>query len=59
MFPATHFVDLTSEFCDLISCPAIREGTIVYRDANHLTTAYARRLLKPLRDTILPIINAR
>ena len=58
-FPAAHFIDLSSEFCDLVSCPAIREGTIVYRDANHLTNAYARRLLNPLRDTLRPIIDAR
>jgi hypothetical protein len=57
LFASTHYVDLTSEFCDLISCPAIREGTIVYRDANHLTTAYAKRLIKPLQAALLPIVG--
>jgi SGNH domain (fused to AT3 domains) len=54
-----HFIDLSGEFCDSISCPAVRQETIVYRDSHHLTTAYARRLLKPLRDALLPIIDHR
>jgi hypothetical protein len=57
-FTATHFVDLSSEFCDSTVCPPVRDGTIVYRDAHHITTAYAKQLLTPLKDIMLPIVNA-
>jgi peptidoglycan/LPS O-acetylase OafA/YrhL len=57
--PAIHFVDLSSEFCNSTTCPAFRGGTVVYRDANHLTTAYAEGLLEPLRSALVSIINAR
>jgi peptidoglycan/LPS O-acetylase OafA/YrhL len=56
--PGVHFIDMSSEFCNPTTCPPIREGTIVYRDANHLTADYAAHLLEPLRHTLLPIINA-
>ena len=58
-FATVQFIDLSSEFCDSTTCPAVRDGIVVYRDANHLTTAYAAHLLAPLRDALLPIIHAR
>jgi hypothetical protein len=45
-------------FCDSTVCPPVRDGTIVYRDAHHITTAYAKQLLTPLKDIMLPIVDA-
>jgi peptidoglycan/LPS O-acetylase OafA/YrhL len=55
--PGIRFVDLSSKFCDQTICPAIREGTIVYRDAHHLTTSYAMRLSEPLKAVLLPMMK--
>jgi len=43
-FANTRFVDLTPEICSGSRCPATRDGTIVYRDANHLTVDFTLRL---------------
>ncbi|RUV70663.1 MAG: acyltransferase [Mesorhizobium sp.] len=46
------FADMTNTFCDQ-SCPGMKDGMLVYRDANHLATPYARRLA-PLIKAYLP-----
>jgi peptidoglycan/LPS O-acetylase OafA/YrhL len=55
--PEVHFVDLSSAFCGPTVCPAVRDGIVVYRDANHLTTRYAAHLLEPLGSVLIPIIG--
>jgi peptidoglycan/LPS O-acetylase OafA/YrhL len=52
------FVDLTSEFCDSSTCPAILDGVPVYRDPHHLTVAYAAHLAGPLESELGPFIDA-
>lgn len=44
MFANIRFVDLTPEICTGDRCPAIRDGTVIYRDANHLTVDSTLRL---------------
>ncbi len=39
-----HFLDLTDRLCRAGVCPAIIDGTIVYRDASHITGRYAASL---------------
>jgi peptidoglycan/LPS O-acetylase OafA/YrhL len=46
-------VDSTAWFCTPTTCPAVIGGTVVYRDDNHLTSAYAERLAGVL-DEALP-----
>ncbi|MGY2933764.1 peptidoglycan/LPS O-acetylase OafA/YrhL [Bradyrhizobium sp. GM6.1] len=35
-----RMIDLTSSICTDLVCPAIRDGIVVYRDANHLTVDF-------------------
>ncbi len=37
-------LDLTDRICGPTSCPTMRDGVIVYRDNNHLTTRFVRTL---------------
>ncbi len=55
--PGVRFVDFSSIFCDQTTCPAVRDGIIVYRDGDHLTTSYATHLAEPLKDLLLPMMN--
>lgn len=56
--PGVRFVDFSSIFCDRTTCPAVRDGIIVYRDADHLTTGYAMHLAEPLKELLLPMMNS-
>jgi peptidoglycan/LPS O-acetylase OafA/YrhL len=47
-----RYADLTAEFCDSTICPGMRSGMLVYRDANHVTTAFAARLAPALSDLL-------
>ena len=55
-FRNVRVVDLSSAFCDGSRCPVIQRGTIVYRDANHITSAFALRLTATLSDVLVPLI---
>ena len=44
--------DSTAWFCTPSICPAVIGGTVVYRDDNHLTSAYAKRLAGVLNDAL-------
>lgn len=43
------YADLSDYFCDEESCPAVIGNVIVYRDDNHLTTAYVKTLAPVLK----------
>ncbi|GAA3343243.1 hypothetical protein GCM10020358_41190 [Amorphoplanes nipponensis] len=45
-------VDSTAWFCTPLICPAVIGGTVVYRDDNHLTSAYARQLAGVLNEAL-------
>ena len=47
-----RFGDLTEEFCDSRVCAVVQSGMLVYRDANHLTTAFAARQAAALANLI-------
>jgi hypothetical protein len=44
-----QFGDLTAQFCDTDICPGLRDGVLVYRDVNHMTTEFALRQVPVLR----------
>ncbi|MFC4313278.1 acyltransferase family protein [Steroidobacter flavus] len=48
-----RFADLSAEFCDNAVCPGARSGLLVYRDENHITTAFAARLMPALRELLV------
>lgn len=53
---SARLVDLTDQFCDGMTCTAIRNGHIVYRDDSHITASYAKMLAPVLASRIVPII---
>jgi peptidoglycan/LPS O-acetylase OafA/YrhL len=55
--PGVRFVDLTSEFCSETTCPAWRNGMMVYRDSSHMTNGYAASLAEPLRAALLDLLH--
>jgi hypothetical protein len=53
-----RFGDLSAEFCDRQVCPGVKSGTLVYRDAHHITTAFAARQVPVLRALLAePVIS--
>jgi peptidoglycan/LPS O-acetylase OafA/YrhL len=54
-----HFLDLTDSLCRAGVCPAQRDGAIVYRDASHLTGAFAAGLAPEIGRRAAPWIRAR
>lgn len=53
-----RFADLSTELCDSNVCPGVKSGTLVYRDANHLTTAFAARQVPVLRAVLAePVVS--
>jgi peptidoglycan/LPS O-acetylase OafA/YrhL len=55
--PGVHFIDLTSRFCDGATCPAWRNGVLVYRDDSHITVNFAASLNEPLRGELLAVLK--
>ncbi|GAA3918196.1 acyltransferase family protein [Actinoplanes auranticolor] len=45
-------VNSTAWFCTPTICPAVIGGTVVYRDDNHLTSAYAKQLAGVLDEAL-------
>ncbi|WP_315913038.1 acyltransferase family protein [Arthrobacter sp. lap29] len=42
--PDTTFIDMTDNFCNESSCPAVIGNVIVYKDGNHVTATYMKTL---------------
>ena len=51
--------DLNRHFCDDTTCPPARGAQVLYRDANHLTVAYAESLAPVLSSLIEVSLDAR
>ncbi len=51
--------DLNGHFCDETTCPPMRGGQVLYRDANHITVAYAESLAPVLSSVIGASLEAR
>ena len=47
-----HLLDLTSLFCDETECFPVAGNVLIYRDAQHFTSTYARTLKIPLTVAI-------
>ena len=47
--PETTFLDLTDNFCNATTCPAVIGNVIVYKDHNHVTATYMKTL-QPVFD---------
>jgi peptidoglycan/LPS O-acetylase OafA/YrhL len=52
-----EYIDLTSRFCSRSNCPAVRDGTVIYRDAHHLSTNFALLLASDLEHALAPLIT--
>jgi peptidoglycan/LPS O-acetylase OafA/YrhL len=50
--PHVSIIDLTSRFCDAVTCDPERDGIIVYRDRGHLTATYATHLAPALAERL-------
>ena len=50
------FVDLTSLLCLADRCPAVAGNVLVYRDAHHLTTTFARTRAGDLGRELAPLV---
>ena len=55
--PGVQLVDLTSQFCSEATCPAWRNGMVVYRDDSHITNSYAVSLAEPLRAVLVRALH--
>ncbi|MFT4163906.1 MAG: acyltransferase family protein [Microlunatus sp.] len=48
-----RYLDLMRYVCSTTACPAVMFDLLVYRDVNHLTTAFVRYLAPALDDSIM------
>jgi peptidoglycan/LPS O-acetylase OafA/YrhL len=54
-----HVMDLTEELCPVDPCPAVtRDGTVMYRDDDHLAASFAARLWSVLGRELDAIMDA-
>lgn len=51
------FVDFSDYFCVGDFCPPIIGNIITFRDAHHISTAYAETLATPLEKAMMPLIQ--
>ena len=54
-----ELVDTSGWFCTATVCPAVIGSVLVYRDAQHITPAYARTLQARVWDAIRPALEGR
>nr|WP_106781395.1 acyltransferase family protein [Lysinibacillus timonensis] len=52
-----QFADLSDYFCDETTCHSIIGNVIVYRDAHHLTAAYAKTLAPVLKEHVVKALE--
>jgi peptidoglycan/LPS O-acetylase OafA/YrhL len=55
--PGVHLIDLTDRICGPTTCPALRDGMVVYRDATHIANQFASSLLDPLQAALLQSVS--
>lgn len=56
--PLVSLIDVTPYFCDGRICPVMREGSILFRDAGHISDQYARKLSGVIEAYVAPLIVA-
>jgi len=55
--PGVAFGDLTDALCPSDPCPVVtRDGLIIYRDSNHMTTAFSLTLIGVLQGLLTPLV---
>jgi hypothetical protein len=52
-----RLIDLTDRICGAEFCPAMIDQIVVYRDANHLTDAFASRFEDQFEEVLLSVIE--
>jgi hypothetical protein len=57
--PGMHLIDLNDAICPTPLCAVVIGGTLVYRDAHHLTASYARTLAPRLYEALTQALPAR
>jgi|GEM_PF-2159659 len=57
MFDNVHTVDVNYAICPETTCAPEAEGTIIYRDSNHLTAAYAATLAPVLAEHLDSVLG--
>ncbi len=50
--PGVGFIDMTPSLCDDRTCPAMRDGMVVYRDDQHLTGRFSASLAEALEGRL-------
>lgn len=53
--PATAFLDFTSYFCNMTSCPAVIGNVMVYMDDNHVSSTYMATLAPVFEQQFLAV----
>ena len=51
-----HFIDMTDLICQMGTCKPVQGDTIVYRDTDHLTVAFADQLMAGLTTALQTIL---
>ena len=57
--PNVHIADFTASFCGPASCDSVKDGTVVYRDSNHITATFAERLAPVVAKRLLPLLASK
>lgn len=55
--PGVSFLDLTEYICLPTECPPVVLNYLIWRDASHLSTPYARALAPPLRERLRELVD--
>jgi peptidoglycan/LPS O-acetylase OafA/YrhL len=55
--PGIRLVDLTKYFCSQTTCPAWRNGLVVYRDDSHVTNGFAVSLTEPVQCALVATLG--
>jgi hypothetical protein len=50
--PNASYVSLNARICDGLQCPIVRDGMVLYQDANHLSVPFSRALMPDLAQLI-------
>jgi peptidoglycan/LPS O-acetylase OafA/YrhL len=55
---SARLVDFANKLCTGLICPSVIDGEVVFRDSNHLTSSYARKLAPFLEREIEDVVSA-
>lgn len=55
--PGAFALDLTDLYCDSTKCPSQRDGTYIYRNADHLSATYARVISSELYNRLQNLLG--